>query len=118
MNKEIEKFVWQYLHNHISNVLDNETSDSFMMSRCFDEVTKTYKQKFSEFPNGTKIPITESSVTILIKRLKKEKDINQNNLAFILGVSKSQISKWKHGYEPIPKKRMKHIKSLFTEDIL
>ena len=117
MSNEIEKFVWKYLHNYILEALENGSSDNFMLSRSLDEITKTYKQKFLEFPDGTKIPIIESPTIILIKRLKKEKGINQNKLAIRLGVSKSQVSRWKTGREPIPKKRIKHIQSLFKEDI-
>ena len=59
MHKEVEKIVWKYLHSHIAESLAGGTQDSFMMSRCFDLVTKEYKKKFHEFPSGGKVPKEE-----------------------------------------------------------
>ena len=115
MHKEVEKIVWKYLHNHISEALENGTQDSFMMSRCFDLVTKEYKKKFHEFPSGGKVPIDDAPGTILFQRLKDEKGLNQKTVAAAIGVSKSVACKWAKGRETLPNKRIEELQTLLEE---
>ena len=115
MHTEVEKIVWKYLHNHISEALENGTQDSFMMSRCFDLVTKVYKEKFYEFPSGGKVPIDDAPGTILFQRLKDEKGLNQRTVAAALGVSRGVVCKWAKGRDTLPKKRMKELQTLLEE---
>jgi DNA-binding XRE family transcriptional regulator len=115
MHKEVEKIVWKYLHYHLGKSLDEGVTDSFMMSRCFDLVTKEYKKKFHEFPNGRKVPIVYAPGTILFQRLKDEKGLNQKTVAAALGVSKSVACKWAKGRETLPNKRIEELQTLLEE---
>jgi len=57
----------------------------------------------------------DSPIINLIKQLKKEKDINNTELAKILGVNKSRMSRWINAKDPIPFKRQRQIHKLFKE---
>ena len=120
MHTEVEKIVWKYLHNHISEALENGTQDSFMMSRCFDLINKVYKEKFYEFPNGKDLPISEIPASILIPKLKKNYNISQRKVAAVCGVSEGAVCKWAKSYDnwginPLPLRHLKKIEKLMEE---
>ena len=121
MHKEVEKIVWKYLHNHIAESLDSGVTDSFMMSRCFDLVTKEYKKKFYEFPNGKSVIVhaaasdTSNGHPKLLQKLKYKHGLNQTKIAAMLGVSQAMISKCQRGHNKLTDDKLEIIQKFLEE---
>lgn len=123
MHKEVEKIVWKYLHNHIAESLEEGVTDSFMMSRCFDLVTKEYKKKFHEFPNGKSVIVhaaatdTSNGHPKLINTLKSEYGLNQEKIAQMIGCSQPFVSRCKLGLDKIPDDKLDIIHKFLKEAV-